>query len=192
VAALTSGSDVPAGQREFGQTMVKLLNFPVFVGVTRPTLLASLALVLVVLLMAAVTLGCGFAVAGQIFVARSTLQYTFGMRVAQLEFGFVMLEAPSGCLPVALAMALFAFFTQSALVLVVLFMAAVAVFGSFFEHGTLVAVVTLHVDMFTKQRKAALVMIKLRTSGLFPAALGVATLAVFAQCLFVLVILGVA
>ena len=71
-------------------------------------------------------------------------------------------------------------------------MAAVAVFGRLLKHRTLMAVVTLHVDMFAKQGKAALVMIELRTSGLLPAALGVATLAVFAQCLFVLVILGVA
>lgn len=82
VAALASGGDVPAGQWKFCQTMVKLLNFPVFVGVTRSTLFASLAFVLVVFFVAAVTIRCGFAVAGQIFVARNTLQYAFGVCVA--------------------------------------------------------------------------------------------------------------
>lgn len=190
VATLACGGDVPAGQRETRQTMVKLLDFPVLVGVARAAFFTGLAFVLVIFLVAAVTLGCGFTVAGQVLVARRTLQHAFSVCIAQFEFGFVMLEPSSSGLPVALGVALFALLTQGAHMLVILFMAAVAVFRCLFEHGTLVAILTLHVDMFAKQREAALVMIELGTNGLFPTALGVATLAVFAQRLLVLVILG--
>jgi hypothetical protein len=63
-------------------------------------------------------------------------------------------------------------------VLVIFLVAAIAFFGRFLEHGTLVASLALFFGVFSQQRKAGSSMVKL--GRLLPAALAVAATAVFA------------
>lgn len=100
------------------------------------------------------------------------------MRIAKSELGFVMLESSGNGLPITLAVALFALVSQRSHMFVVFFMATVAVFGRIFEHGALVAVFALHLDVLAQQGKAAFVVVEF--GRFFPTALGVTAHAVFA------------
>lgn len=62
VTTLACRSDMAPGQWELGETVVKLLNFPIFVCVARATLFASLPFVFVVFFVAAVTFGSSFTI----------------------------------------------------------------------------------------------------------------------------------
>jgi len=148
VTALTGSDDMPPGQREFGQTVIKLFHFPGFIGVTGLASLSCLPFVLVVFFVAAETVCRRLAKALQILVAGRTLHNDGGVRIAQFKFGLVMIKAASCRLPVALYVTALALTTQRAIVLIILFVAAVAIFWSLFEHGTFVAVLAFHIHVF--------------------------------------------
>ena len=148
VAALTGSDDMPPGQREFGQTVIKLFHFPGFIGVTGLASLTSLPFVLVIFFVAAETVCRRLAKALQILVAGRTLHNDGCVRIAQFELGLVMIKAATCRLPVALYVTALALTTQRAIVLVILFVAAVAIFWSLLEHGTFVAVLAFHIHVF--------------------------------------------
>src|SRR5450830_1468308 len=83
-------------------------------------------------------------------------------------------------------MAICALLSQGCVVLIVLLVTADTSFCCLLEHRTLVAILAIGFDMLAKQRKTALVMVKL--GGLFPATFTVATCAIFTECFFVLVV----
>ena len=91
-------------QREAGLGVVKARGFPGAVAVAGLALLALLAFVLVVLFVTAVAIQRCLAKALQVFVAGIALEHAFRVRVAQLELGVVVVEAPFGSLPVLLRM----------------------------------------------------------------------------------------
>ena len=148
VTALTGSDDMPPGQWELGQTVIKLFHFPGFIRVTGLASLTGLPFVLVVFFVAAETVCRRLAKALQILVAGRTLHNDGCMRIAQFEFGLVMIKAARCRLPVAFYVTALALTTQGAIVLVILFMAAIAIFWGILEHGTFVAVLTFHVHVF--------------------------------------------
>jgi hypothetical protein len=153
------------------------------------TLFASgsdLPLVLVILLMAAKTVQGRLAHAAQILVAKRALERRYRMGVSQGKLGSIMVEAAGGAFPVVLPMTIGTFFTQGPIVLVVFLVARIAVLGSLFEHGALVATFAFHFGVLAQQGKTAPVMVKL--GRFFPAALTVTTGTVFTQGLLVFVI----
>lgn len=123
-------------------------------------------------------------------MAGVALERRFSMCVAQFEFGFVVIEATLGSFPIALAVAISTLLAQVAGVLVVFFMTGIAFLGCFFEEHALVTVFAVCFGVLAEQGKAGGVVVKL--GNLFPVALGMATAAVFAQSLFVLVVFLVA
>jgi hypothetical protein len=159
--------------------MVKLGRLPGPVAMALFTLGTQLILVLIVFLVAADAVERGVAVTAKIFVTSVTFNFRISMPIAQFESGFVMVEAPFGTFPVAFGMAFAAFFTQVANMLVVFLVAANALFGSLFEHGTFVALLTLSFGVLAQQGKRRCLMIKL--GRLFPVALGVTVSAFLAQ-----------
>ena len=149
-------------------------------------LLSLLPFMLVILFVTAVAVQRRVAIAFQILVAATALQFRINMRIAKLKLRGVMVKAACCRLPVSLGVAIRAGLSQSALVLVFPLVAAVAVLGSLFEHGAFVAVFAIGLHVLAQQRKAGLVMIEL--CRLFPAAFAVATSAVAPQRLLVLVV----
>ena len=153
-------------------------------------LLSLLTLVLVILLVTAVAVHRRISIAFQILVASAAFQFGVCMRVTQPELGHVMVESSSGGLPVPFGVAIGAGLAQSALMLVVFFVTAVAVLGRLLEHGTFVAVFAFNLNMLAEQRKAGLVVVE--PGRLFPAALAVAAAAIASQRFLMLVIRPVA
>lgn len=170
--------------------MVKFAHFPGAVVMARLANCARLSFVFVVFFVTAETIGGGLAIASQIFVTRRALDLGLGMGITQAEFGLLVRKAPRCCLPISLAMAIGTLIPQRPNVLVVFFMATEAVCWRIPEHGVLVTVLALGIEVFTQQWKAALVMIK--PGRLFPAPLTVAAHTIFTQRFLVFVVFAVA
>jgi hypothetical protein len=169
--------------------VVKAGFFPVAIGVAGLTFGALLAFMLVVFLVTTETVQRGVAKASQIFVTSIAFEQFVGVRIAQYKFGFVVIESGGG-FPVALDMAILTGGPQIGFVFVIFFMATNAVLGGFLEQHAFVTGLALNLQVFAQQGKGAGLVVEL---GLFfPVALGVATATVFAQRLFVLVVLFVA
>lgn len=179
VTALASGRDVPTGQREACQPMVKLGDAPRTIIMTLLTCGARLSFMLVIFFMATQAVNRGLAHAAQVLVAGRTLDRGRGMCVTQRKLGPIVVEATRGVFPIALSMAIGAFFTQAGVVLVVFLVASDAFLGRFLEHGAFVATLALHFGVLAQQGKTALGMVKL--GGLLPTPLTVTTGAVFSQ-----------
>lgn len=149
-------------------------------------LLALLTFVLVILFVAAKAIKRRFTVTLQVAMAAAAFEFAVCMRVAQLKFGEIVVEPAGGGLPVAFGVAICTTLTQGCFVLVVFFMAAVAVFRRFLEHCVLVTVFALNLHMLAQQRKTGLVVIE--PGRFFPAAFAVTATAVASQRLLVFVI----
>lgn len=148
MTALTGSDDMPPRQREFGQTVIKLFHFPGFIRVTGFASLTSLPFVLVVLFVAAETVCRRLAKALQILVAGRTLHNDGCVRIAQFEFGLVVIKAAQGRLPIPFNVAVLALATQCIAVLVIFFMTAIAVLWRLLEQGALVAGIAFHLHVF--------------------------------------------
>lgn len=159
--------------------MVKLRRFPGFVAVALVALGALLAFVLVVLFVATQTIQRGLPEAAHIFVTGNAFDFRLRMPISQLEFGSVMVKTTSRGFPVAFNMAICTFFAQVAHMLVVFLVAAEAILGRLFEHGTLVAILAFDFCVFSQQGKGSGLMVKLRR--LFPIAFRVAAAAILTQ-----------
>ena len=147
VAVLADDGNVFSGQRKPAQVMVELVDLPGAVAMALFALLSLLTFMLVILFVTAVAVQRRVAIAFQILVAAAALQFCLSMCIAKLKLGGVMVKTACGCLPVSLGVAIRAGLSQSALVLVFLLVAAVAVLGRLLEHRTFVAVfaISLHV-----------------------------------------------
>ena len=110
-----------------------------------------------------------------------------GVRIAQNKLGQFVFETSLCVFPVAFSMAISTLLTQISFVFVVLFVATDAFLGRFLVHGALVTLFAFGLGMFTQQRKDRLVMVKL--GGLFPVLFGMAFGTIFAQRLFMLIVL---
>ena len=142
-----------AKQREPCQAMIKLGKFPFAVTVTLLTLRTFLPLVLVIFLVTIQTIHGGSSETAQVLVTGNALDTRSCVRVAQGKFGTVVVEATIGCLPLDFRMAFSALLAQSVVVLVVLPVAAQAILGRLFEHGTLVTFLAFGFRVLAQQRK---------------------------------------
>ena len=147
VTVLAHHSAMTPGERKTAQIVVKLVDFPRTVAVTLFALFALLAFVLVILFVTAVAVQRRVAIAFEVFVATAALQFCISMGIAKLKLGQIMVKTPRSRFPVALDVAISAGLAQGALVLVFLFVTAIAVLGGFLEHRVFVAVlaICLHV-----------------------------------------------
>jgi hypothetical protein len=179
MAPLTRGRDVPPREGKTRQRMVKLRGLPGFVAVALLALGALLALVLVVFFVAAQTIQRGLPEAAHIFMTCNAFDFRLRMSVSQLEFGSIMVKTTTCSLPVAFNMAICTFFAQVTHMLVVFLVAAEAILGRLFEHGTLVAILAFDFCVFAQQGKGGGIMVKLRR--LFPIAFRVAAAAILTQ-----------
>src|SRR5882672_1167594 len=101
VTLLAFDGDVAPGQRKFGASMVERRGLPVAIDVTLIAALALLALVLVVLFVAAITIGRRLAVTLLVLVACLALDLGRAVAAAQFELGAIVIELAR--LPVALS-----------------------------------------------------------------------------------------
>lgn len=179
VTILTRCGDMTPCQRKARPRMVELSGLPGPVAMALFTLGTQLILVLIVFLVAADAVERSVAVTAKIFVTSVTFNFRISMPIAQFESRLVMVEAPLGTFPVAFSMALTAFFTQVADMLVVFLVAANALFGRLFEHRALVALLALRFGVLAQQGERRCLMVKL--GRLLPVALGVTVSAFLAQ-----------